>query len=703
MSQVAWMASGSGGVSFNTASGVWFNSLGAAAAKNTTEANAQVPFRGAFTLSNLFVQVSVNARSTPTTVIIRQNGGSTALMVTIPAGTTGVISDIADVVTGADGDLIDWMVTNGTGTGALTISVSVQVGSAGQAFTMPTSGGNTASQTFPTSEGITLAGVASSQLPAAVAGLGAVEAFTASNLRIQVATNTRTTSGAYTSRNLSNTALNQSVSIPAATTGFFEDGANNDSIASTGGFGSLYTQGSGAGSIKGFFAGFKYLGGVANQCALFAAVSSAFGGNTTDYAGPGGTVSGSNATESAQQAPAPYACTSSRFVVYVGSSNPSESGTVVSRVNGVTGAQSCSIPANTTGLFASTGTDTLNAGDLLGAQAVFAGSSNITISSIGWLIAAAGGNATAFLTGVSSTMSAGVVAAAIAASPTGVAMAASAGSIGPSPAAAVSGVASNLAAGADTSAIAVSAAGVVITCAAGSIGIPSGGALTGVAQTLSAGQLLASVAAQLTGVALTAVPGALAAAEAVGVAGVATSALAGVLSGAEAISLAGVSSSPAAGVLASKVAASTAGASSAWQAGNGSGAGSTGLPGVQASMATSAPLAGLSSAIAGVAAVLQPGAFGRALSASLAGVASPFVAGLVGTQITTNVGLVGVAMTLQPGLFGIRIFFPREPLVIGGRTIFAASGRSGFQPAGRGGLVSQVRVGFRPSRRFIDS
>jgi hypothetical protein len=87
----------------------------------TTEADRKVKTRDIFTLSELTIVLSTNTVTASSTLTLRKNGVDTALTLTIPTSTTGVISDstnIASVV--ATDDLNLSLVTGGAGT-SLTI------------------------------------------------------------------------------------------------------------------------------------------------------------------------------------------------------------------------------------------------------------------------------------------------------------------------------------------------------------------------------------------------------------------------------------------------------------------------------------------------------------------------------------------------------------------------------------------------------
>lgn len=90
-----------------------------------TEANAQVLAQSAHQAQNAFVMVSPNTiNSGNSTITLKTSSvGNTALVLTIPYGTSGVFEDTTDNVSIAATDLIDWAwVTSGT-SGALALTI----------------------------------------------------------------------------------------------------------------------------------------------------------------------------------------------------------------------------------------------------------------------------------------------------------------------------------------------------------------------------------------------------------------------------------------------------------------------------------------------------------------------------------------------------------------------------------------------------
>lgn len=198
----------------------------------TTEAHAQFSLRTAGTLKNAHAYVSANARVTTTTIVSRVSAADGALTLSIGAGATGLFEDTSNSDAVVSGDEINWKVTTGTGTQSLTVQhvgmdletttgicvmVGRRQGSSVSALTTRYSAANgwlgyeTAEATVQ--QQVTVPGVAS-DLSAYVITNG-ITGTTTINFRKNGANG------------------NQSLSIGASATGFFEDASNSDVLALT--------------------------------------------------------------------------------------------------------------------------------------------------------------------------------------------------------------------------------------------------------------------------------------------------------------------------------------------------------------------------------------------------------------------------------------------------------------------------------------
>lgn len=113
--------------SFTTSSGITFGSTryiwlwGALLSPTATESGAQsIMPRNGSTL-RLYAKASVNTLNDSTTVTIRKNGVSTALTVTIPAGSTSLQTNLSNIVSFTAGDLLCIEVIAGGTSGSITI------------------------------------------------------------------------------------------------------------------------------------------------------------------------------------------------------------------------------------------------------------------------------------------------------------------------------------------------------------------------------------------------------------------------------------------------------------------------------------------------------------------------------------------------------------------------------------------------------
>jgi len=112
-----------------TASTTWYGplcSVGALLQLETSEAPAQVTFRGTGTLKNFYARGHTNSRGTGSTVNFRVAGAS-AVSLTIPAGNTASVTDLSSTVALADGNLWNSSITTGTGAGALGVTLSCEL------------------------------------------------------------------------------------------------------------------------------------------------------------------------------------------------------------------------------------------------------------------------------------------------------------------------------------------------------------------------------------------------------------------------------------------------------------------------------------------------------------------------------------------------------------------------------------------------
>lgn len=198
--------------------------------KSSTEADRQIPYHTAGIISNLRVRVTGNSTTAPSTVRVRKNGANGNIIITIPAGSTGVFEDIIRSDSVAAGDkLCIQSISGGSGTLSFTImSALFKSDTSGDALSKPnthtfnitSSGTRYSNITGPSSTGGT-ENDHSSKLQ---------KPCTVRNLWINVLSNPRTSDTTITIRkNNSSTSITKV--IGAGVVGFLEDIVNSESFA----------------------------------------------------------------------------------------------------------------------------------------------------------------------------------------------------------------------------------------------------------------------------------------------------------------------------------------------------------------------------------------------------------------------------------------------------------------------------------------
>lgn len=181
------------------------------------EALAQVTCRNATTLSRLRAYVSVNSASGTSTVKLRKNGGDGNQAVSISTGATGEFEDTSNSDSIAAGDEVDYQFVAG-GSGAITFSVAQCESSSGLMVAASLHGPSFSGTTLYAQLGgypLSLTVEARAQVPARSTSLRFA------NLCFATSTNTRSVSTSVALRR--NGASVISLSVPANTTGIFED------------------------------------------------------------------------------------------------------------------------------------------------------------------------------------------------------------------------------------------------------------------------------------------------------------------------------------------------------------------------------------------------------------------------------------------------------------------------------------------------
>lgn len=202
----------------------------------TTEANVKSRFHAPGTLKNGYVVVQTNARSTNTTVKSRKNGADGNISITIPGGSTGIFEDTSNTDTIADGDDLNFSLATLTGGGNFVCCMGAEF--------IPDANSGTYPFIVASVPGAAVA--AATTYYCSIGGYLFPDSVAEANTQIQ-------TGFAWIARNMfcyvsantgvsGNTTItlrknaadgNSNITIPAGTTGLFEDTTNSDTIVST--------------------------------------------------------------------------------------------------------------------------------------------------------------------------------------------------------------------------------------------------------------------------------------------------------------------------------------------------------------------------------------------------------------------------------------------------------------------------------------
>lgn len=202
-------------------------------ALNATEASAQVPWRTACILSNLYVRVNSNDRGA-STFTTRIGGSPGSQTITIGSSTLGEFEDTTHTDTISAGNLVNASMTTGSG-GTTFVHQIVGIKISGQTqlvkYSCNTSKSIAQASTdfFGASIGMSRTGISSINPPEADCNYVMKTNGTLRYFSMNISANARTTSTTYKSRvNSGNGSC--SVSIGSGALGQFEDTSNSDSL-----------------------------------------------------------------------------------------------------------------------------------------------------------------------------------------------------------------------------------------------------------------------------------------------------------------------------------------------------------------------------------------------------------------------------------------------------------------------------------------
>jgi hypothetical protein len=243
---VSKLVSGAAPATFNANATTNYCPCTGALSFNATEALVQFKAQIGGTLRNLYFRVQSNSRTTTTTVKSRVNGADGNQAVSISAGTTGEFEDTSNSDTVSAGDLLCMSILGGAEATSLTCSpASLEFQNTSGYFlsggTLGVAQGAGTNRYSSLGQGPNSANVEPGQKTRIK------EAVTFSKLSIYVSAST--TAGAAAAVIRKNGADgSQSVTIPAATTGWFTDATNSDTFAAGDDF-SIATRNPGSGTL----------------------------------------------------------------------------------------------------------------------------------------------------------------------------------------------------------------------------------------------------------------------------------------------------------------------------------------------------------------------------------------------------------------------------------------------------------------------
>lgn len=358
-------------------------------ALQSTEANANMTWRTAGTFSNLDIKVFSNTVTAASTLNFRKNTANGNETVSIPASTSGEFRDSTNTDSVVSGDIVDYKITaGGTGTTLDLTGLSI--------IFSATSGTVTRlSQTAISALSDTSANTTTYFPPVGLLQNTATEAntqfkvkssFTLQNLYVKIATNARATATTFGSR-INGTNGNLVVSVPATTTGVFEDTTHTDSLVSGNLFNYYITTVAGVTSITIQTIGVE-LANTSASSHVMACTTNGFtyNANITRWCMLGGGMAG-NGVESNAQLRSDFIHVASNLECFVITNTVTAASTIRFRQNTANGNQVVSIGASTTGYFEdTTNTDIVAAPNEINYQITTGASgTSLIVSNIGYL------------------------------------------------------------------------------------------------------------------------------------------------------------------------------------------------------------------------------------------------------------------------------------------------------------------------------
>jgi len=341
-----------------------------------TEATAQTTVNFAGTFSNYAIVMSLNTLTTASqTFIFRKNGSDGSQTISVTAGSSGYFEDTTGTDTVSSGDLINTrrvVASGGSGTSRSDISTFIFDSTVDPIVIFRANQSTTTSATTFTN----LAGAGTGAATTTTNEFSALGTFR--KFGVNIVTNTRSSSSTGTLA-INSIAGNESFSIPASTSGFFQDTTNSDTTTLTDdtvGGAIVMTAGTGSMNI-GTGGTVEFYSSDTNKFMMITASSggATVGFGVTRYISYCGNMS-SSGTESARAIKTNLAFTAANLQIYIRVNTVNGSSTYDFRKNSSNGNMSISIPATTTGYFKDTSnTDSVATTDVINMRLVGGGSS----------------------------------------------------------------------------------------------------------------------------------------------------------------------------------------------------------------------------------------------------------------------------------------------------------------------------------------
>ena len=324
---------------------------------DATEANRQVRWRHASTLSRLGIRVYANGTSGAGTFRTRINGANGSQSVSVTGSTTGYFEDTTNSDSIASGDLVCYQFVGGSGSSycGSTMSTVVNAASSGTISRIgvkPTAGFNTDSAT----RYLPLVGTGTPASSETDYKLNINVAGTIKNLFVYISANSRASTATTIKTRKNGADGNLAVSVGASATGIFEDTSNSDTIAAGDdcNFAGVTTTGGGNCIPQVISVELETSNGANQLLTCNSTATSCTAGLT--YIWPCGGQGANTATEAYEQVKAGITNTYEKLQVYITANSANYTSTARLRKNTANGNQSISISAGATGLF----TDTTN-------------------------------------------------------------------------------------------------------------------------------------------------------------------------------------------------------------------------------------------------------------------------------------------------------------------------------------------------------